>query len=156
MLVIVCSAPNSERSLPCGPIPLVRFVGIGPIDCSGTHGRRQWIHDGYGCDAIIAQGYEAAGQMALTNLFSGRPTRGILNRMMREVGPMSDDAPVFPTAGGALTPLKAAAEARGSVEFASLRSGQAAPLGWKMGAAELTHSLAVAALTHINKLSQGD
>ncbi len=50
---------------------------------------------------------------ALTNLFSGRPARGLMNRIMREIGPMSNLAPAFPTAGGALAPLKAAAEARG-------------------------------------------
>ena len=38
---------------------------------------------------------------ALTNLFSGRPARGLLNRIMREIGPMSDLAPAFPTAGAA-------------------------------------------------------
>ena len=48
---------------------------------------------------------------ALTNVFTGRPARSLLNRIMREVGPMSEAAPAFPTAGGALAPLKAAAEA---------------------------------------------
>ena len=65
---------------------------------------------------------------ALTNLFSGRPARGLMNRIMREIGPMSDLAPAFPTAGNALAPLKAAAEARGTSDFTSLWSGQAAGL----------------------------
>ena len=78
---------------------------------------------------------------ALTNMFSGRPARGQLNRLMREVGPMSTAAPAFPTAGGALGPLKAAAEAEGKADFSSLWSGQAAGLGRDMGAEELTRKL---------------
>lgn len=65
---------------------------------------------------------------ALTNLFSGRPARGLINRVMREVGPISAMVPAFPTAGRALAPLKAAAEAVGSGDFSSLWVGQAASL----------------------------
>jgi nitronate monooxygenase len=78
---------------------------------------------------------------ALTNLFTGRPARGLNNRVMREVGPMSADAPAFPTAGGALVPLKAAAEAKGKGDFTSLWSGQAAALGRVMPAGALTGAL---------------
>jgi nitronate monooxygenase len=79
---------------------------------------------------------------ALTNLFTGRPARGILNRVMREVGPLSPDAPPFPTAGGALAPLRAKAEAEGRDDFTSLWSGQAAGLAREMPAGELTRRLA--------------
>ncbi|MDH5557941.1 MAG: nitronate monooxygenase [Alphaproteobacteria bacterium] len=79
---------------------------------------------------------------ALTNVFSGRPARGLVNRIMREVGPMSDATPAFPTAGGALAPLKAMAEAAGSADFSSLWSGQAAGLCRETGAADLTRQLA--------------
>lgn len=79
---------------------------------------------------------------ALTNLFTGRPARGLFNRAMREFGPMSNLAPAFPTAGGALAPLKARAEAGGSADFSSLWSGQAARLGRAMGSRELTQTLA--------------
>lgn len=92
-------------------------------------------------------------QTALTNVFSGRPARGILNRVMREVGPISESAPAFPTAGGALAPLKVAAEAQGSDDFTPLWSGQAAPLGREIGAGELTRTLAAEALDHIEKMS---
>lgn len=78
---------------------------------------------------------------ALTNLFTGRPARGLVNRVMREVGPLSSEAPAFPTAGGALAPLKAKAEASGSADFSSLWSGQAAALGREMGAGDLTRQL---------------
>src|SRR6516225_2136391 len=39
---------------------------------------------------------------ALTNLMTGRPARGFINRLMREVGPISEVAPEFPLAAGAL------------------------------------------------------
>lgn len=67
---------------------------------------------------------EAAQHTALTNLFTGRPARGILNRLMREAGPLSSAAPPFPLATAALAPLRAAAEARGSADFTPLWSGQ--------------------------------
>lgn len=89
---------------------------------------------------------------ALTNLFSGRPARGLMNRVMREVGPMSDAAPPFPTAGGALAPLKTAAEKAGSSDFSSLWSGQAASLGREVGAGELTQQLAEDALRRLKAL----
>lgn len=79
---------------------------------------------------------------ALTNIFTGRPARGIVSRIMREVGPMSDIAPAFPLAGGALAPLRAASEPKGSGDFMSLWSGQAARLCREMPAADLTRALA--------------
>ncbi len=66
---------------------------------------------------------------ALTNLFTGRPARGIVNRLMREIGPMSDSAPPFPLAGAALAALKADAEAGASSDFTPLWAGQAATMG---------------------------
>lgn len=92
-------------------------------------------------------------QTALTNVFSGRPARGVLNRVMREVGPLATEAPAFPTAGGALGPLKAAAEAAGSGDFTSLWSGQSAPLGREMSAADLTRALVEEAEHHFEKLA---
>lgn len=61
---------------------------------------------------------------ALTNLFSGRPARGIVNRLMRELGPLSELAPSFPHASAALAPLRGAAEKRGSHDFSPLWAGQ--------------------------------
>ncbi|KRW56215.1 2-nitropropane dioxygenase [Aeromonas allosaccharophila] len=63
-------------------------------------------------------------QTALTNLFSGRPARGIVNRLMRELGPLSELAPHFPYASGALAPLRAAAEKAGDGGFSPLWAGQ--------------------------------
>ena len=78
---------------------------------------------------------------ALTNVFTGRPARGLLNRVIEEVGPISKAAPVFPTAGGALALLKAKAEESDKGDFSSLWSGQSASLCREMGSAELLNLL---------------
>lgn len=95
-------------------------------------------------------------QTALTNLFSGRPARGLLNRIMREKGPMSDMTPPFPTAGGALAPLKAKAEADGVVDFSSLWSGQAASLGHEVDAGDLTLRLCEDAARRLKAMALPD
>lgn len=79
---------------------------------------------------------------AVTNLFTGRPARGIVNRLMAEVGPLSDIAPPFPTAGAAVAPLRKAAEAAGRGDFSPLWAGQAFRSSRPMGSAELTRVLA--------------
>jgi nitronate monooxygenase len=78
---------------------------------------------------------------ALTNRFTGRPARSIVNRLMRELGPLGEVSP-FPLAGGALAPLRAAAEAAGSGDFSSLWAGQNTSGCRPIGAAELTRDLA--------------
>ena len=65
-----------------------------------------------------------AQHTALTTLFSGRPARGIVNRLMQELGPLHSAAPAFPLATAGMAPLRAAAEARGSSDFSPLWSGQ--------------------------------
>jgi nitronate monooxygenase len=90
----------------------------------------------------------------VTNLFSGRPARGIENRLMREIGALREDVPAFPTAGAALAPLRARAEARGSSDFSPLWAGAAAPLAREVGAAELTRRLAGDAAERIRTLSR--
>ena len=85
----------------------------------------------------------------LTNVFSGRPARGIVNRLIREVGPMSDIAPEFPLASGAVAPLRAKAEADGSGDFSPLWTGQAGALAREMPAGELTRQLAAEALARL-------
>lgn len=84
----------------------------------------------------------AARHTALTNLFSGRPARGIVNRLMRELGPLSERAPAFPLATAAIAPLRAAAEAQGSGDFSPLWAGQNIASCRAMPAAELTRELA--------------
>lgn len=84
----------------------------------------------------------SAGHTALTNLYSGRPARGIVNRLMRELGPLSPLAPAFPLASTALAPLRAKAEAAGSGGFSPLWAGQNVSGCREIGAGELTRELA--------------
>lgn len=83
----------------------------------------------------------AAGHTALTNLFSGRPARGIVNRLMREQGPLSPVAPPFPLATSALAPLRSAAEQAGHSDFSPLWCGQNALGCREIGAEALTRAL---------------
>jgi nitronate monooxygenase len=85
---------------------------------------------------------DASRHTALTNVFTGRPARGIVNRVMRETGPMNDAAPRFPLATAAILPLRAAAEARGSGDFSPLWSGQNTSGCREIPAADLTRELA--------------
>ena len=89
----------------------------------------------------------------ITNVMTGRPARGVANRVMREAGPISPDAPAFPHAATALGPLKAAAEKQGKVDFSNLWAGQAVRMGREMPAAELTRALAGAALARLSALA---
>ncbi|HTM31740.1 MAG TPA: DUF561 domain-containing protein, partial [Vicinamibacterales bacterium] len=83
-----------------------------------------------------------AAHTALSNLFSGRPARGIMNRLMRDLGPISSIPPAYPLATSALAPLRTEAEARGRGDFSPLWSGQN-PSGCKeIPAAALTRGLA--------------
>jgi nitronate monooxygenase len=80
----------------------------------------------------------AAQHTALTNVFSGRPARGIVNRLMRELGPLCAQAPAFPMATAGIAPLRAAAEAQGSSDFTPLWSGQNASVCRNAAAADIT------------------
>src|SRR6201987_4938748 len=91
-------------------------------------------------------------QTAITNVFTGRPARGIVNRFMREVGPMSDVSPEFPLAAATLAPLRAKSELGGSADFTPFWSGQSAHLGRELPAAELTKQLAAEALKNLRLL----
>jgi nitronate monooxygenase len=87
---------------------------------------------------------DAARSTVLTNLFTGRPARGIVNRLMRELGPISDLAPAFPTAVNALAPLRAAAEQAGRGDFSPLWAGQDVSGCRAIPAAQLVKALAAA------------
>lgn len=77
----------------------------------------------------------------LTNLYTGRPARGLMTRLMRELGPMNPIAPAFPLATGAIAPLRAAHEKSGSGDFSPLWSGEAGALAREEDAGALTHRL---------------
>ncbi len=86
----------------------------------------------------------------VTNVFTGRPARGIVNRLMREVGPLSSATPEFPLAASALAPLKTKSEAAGSGDFTNLWSGQSARLARRsVPAGQLTQALAREALARL-------
>jgi nitronate monooxygenase len=89
----------------------------------------------------------------ITNVISGRSARGVVNRLIREVGPISTLAPEFPLATGALMPLRAKAEAAGSGDFSPMWAGQAAALGRGMLARELTRQLAEQAQSLLRALT---
>lgn len=97
-------------------------------------------------EAGIASAYRQAlageGRTAITNVFTGRPARGIVNRLMTEIGLMSGLAPPYPTAASLIGPLRAAAEADGRGDYSPLWAGQAFPLATSMPAGELTRWLA--------------
>jgi len=85
---------------------------------------------------------DAGGSTVLTNLFTGRPARGIRNRLMRELGAMRGDVPAFPLAASAVSPLRAKAEAQGSGDFSPLWAGQNTTGCRAVPAADITHELA--------------
>ena len=82
-----------------------------------------------------------AGNTALTNLFTGRPARGIMNRIMRDLGPINAAAPAFPLASGALASLRKKAESAGRGDFSPLWAGQNVSGCQEISAAALTRAL---------------
>jgi nitronate monooxygenase len=93
---------------------------------------------------------------AVTNLMTGRPARGLVNRVMNEIGPVNEIAPAFPLAAGALAPLRAKAESQGSGDYSPMWAGQAAALGRAMPAAELTRTLAAEAAALMRRIGSAD
>ena len=85
---------------------------------------------------------DVARVTALTNVITGRPARGIVNRIMRELGPMRGDVPPFPLAASAITPLRVEAERRGSGDFSPLWAGQNTSGCKRIPAGELIRELA--------------
>ena len=94
-------------------------------------------------ESTILPPHRAALRMArhdstvLTNVFSGRPARALVNRATRELGPISRIVPEFPLAAGALAPLHSSAQAQGSGDFSPMLAGQGANLSREIPAAEL-------------------
>jgi nitronate monooxygenase len=101
--------------------------------------------------AALSQAWDDS--TVITNVMTGRPARGVANRVMAEIGPISPDAPAFPHAATGLSPLKAAAEKLGKVDFTNLWAGQAVRLGREMPATELTRALANSALARLSQMA---
>jgi nitronate monooxygenase len=85
---------------------------------------------------------QAARHTALTNVFTGRPARAIVNRVVKELGPIRTTVPSFPLAAAAIAPLRARAESLGRGDFSPLWSGQNAGGCKEVPAAQLTRQLA--------------
>lgn len=83
----------------------------------------------------------ASQHTAITNVFSGRPARGIVNRVMSELAFMHPSAPTFPYASIEITQLRALSEKQGSDAFTPLWSGQNTSGCKEISAAELTREL---------------
>lgn len=114
----------------------------------------------FSTEAKVSKLHQAAlanakdSQTALTNIFTGRPARGIVNRIMRELGPISAHAPAFPTAGGALVPLRGKAEPLGNDGFMNLWAGQAVGIKHALSGEDLTRQLAIEALQKLAGLGR--
>jgi nitronate monooxygenase len=98
---------------------------------------------------------EDAGTV-ITNLFSGRPARGLMNRYLSEAGPINEAALAFPYAATFVAPLRAASEKTGSLDYMQLWAGQAARLAKAMPADEFTRELAFEALKRIRTVGATD
>ena len=79
-------------------------------------------------------------ETAITNVFTGRPARGFVNRLIRDIGPINDNVQTFPLAISALNPLRAATA--GSEDFVSMWAGQNWRTGEPKPAADVVKELA--------------
>jgi nitronate monooxygenase len=100
-------------------------------------------------ESLISPAHRAAlakGPTLITNLLTGGLARGAAGRLVRELGPIRDEAPPYPLAAEALAPIRAEAEKRGEYGFGPMWIGQAGPLGRPLPAAGLTSTLAAETL----------
>jgi nitronate monooxygenase len=104
--------------------------------------------------AIHRKSLQAAREdhTVVTNVITGRPARGIVNRLIREIGPINISAPEFPRAFNAVAPLRAKAEERGNGDFSPLWSGQASAMCQEIPAGLLTENLAQESLRLMKQL----
>lgn len=91
---------------------------------------------------------------ALTNVLTGRPARGVINRVMKEIGPLTSDAPPFPLAGGPLGPLKEITEKKGQGDFQPLWSGQSGGMAKEGSAESIALAIIQDAIDHLSRNSE--
>lgn len=135
-------------------LPVIAAGGI--ADAAGVRAARALgaagvqVGTAYLCadEALTTDAHRAALQgpvarhTVITNLVTGRPARGIINRPMRELGPMSNAPSAFPLATAAMAQLRAAAEQQGRLDFTHWWSGQNASGCISAPAARITEMLA--------------
>ncbi len=78
----------------------------------------------------------------ITSAFTGRPARGIVNRLVIDMENKNDIIPDFPTVGSVIKPLANIAATNGKDDFLSLWAGQSAPMNRNISASELIELLA--------------
>ncbi len=91
--------------------------------------------------AVHRQALAAGGPTAITNVISGRPARGFTTRLVRDLGPISAEAPEFPLASNAVATLRKAAEAEGRPDFSPVWAGQSHPLAREEPAAAIAERI---------------
>jgi nitronate monooxygenase len=83
----------------------------------------------------------AARTTVLTRLFSGRPARGILNDLVRDLAAAEDQVPGYPVQNALMKSIRSGAYAQCDVEHASLWAGQAANLARRQSAGDYLTAL---------------
>jgi len=91
--------------------------------------------------AVHRQALHEPRTTAVTNVFTGRPARGIVNRAMRSWGPLAADVPAFPLATAFSAPLREAAEAQALDDYSLLWAGEQFPACREVPAADVTTAL---------------
>ncbi len=94
---------------------------------------------------------ERAERTAFTNLFTGGLARGLPTRLTDALGWVRPEAPPYPTAAAALSPLARAAAERDETGFSPMWAGQAARLAAPMAARDLVERLASEALAILGR-----
>ena len=158
---VICPATAHLNLDECGAPE--RFAGVKLLTVETEHGklrlddiarwdeRRGDQHHVQPRVVSISQASELG--TVLTNVFTGRPARGVRNRLVHDLGPISADAPAFPLAATDVQPLRAYSEQHGSTDFTPLWSGQGIAKWRDAGAAELTRLLWADTTEHLAKLA---
>ncbi len=89
----------------------------------------------------------------VTEKFSGKPARGLVNRYMRDMDERKAPHLAFPAQNQLVGKLRAASAKAGKPDFAALWAGQAAPLSRELPAAQLIERLEAEALETIGRLA---
>jgi nitronate monooxygenase len=90
----------------------------------------------------------------ITESFSGKPARGLVNRFMSEMDTRAAPHLAFPAQNALTGPLRAASVKAGTADFLAMWSGQAAALSRECSAAELIASLRDEMRETLQRLSQ--